>query len=385
MSPEQAQGKAVDPRSDIFAFGAVLYEMATGKRAFDGSDTISTLTAVIRDHPRPMLETHPSVPPELEQIVQRCLRKDPADRWQSMAEIHQALVALRLRIESGSLYPQHIPAMTPAQPPAPAPAPPARKTWMVVAGLACLAAGGAGGGLWYWTHKPKPAPPPLQVAEVTPQPPPPAPPADRALRNDDVIAMVTGKVPARLIMSQIRASKTQFNLSSGEIIRMVKAGVPETVIEVMRDPSKAPPAVESPAGKNTAQNKIAAPVRPAAKPVLLPDGTPMLLVLKEVPPNNAPDGTPLRFEVAGDVVVGGLTVIARGAAAGGRVSREKRSFGRSRAAYLMVQVESVDGKQLRLRTTSSPAKDMEAARRPMLPPGTHYPAYLDGDASITVR
>ena len=62
MSPEQAQGKRVDARSDIFSFGAVLYEMATGQRAFESSSTLSTLTAVLRDETRPIFQLAPDVP-----------------------------------------------------------------------------------------------------------------------------------------------------------------------------------------------------------------------------------------------------------------------------------------------------------------------------------
>ena len=77
MSPEQAQGKKVDTRSDIFSFGAVLYEMATGVRAFEGESSLSTLSAILRDEVKPMSEVAPDVPPQLETVIQRCLRKLP--------------------------------------------------------------------------------------------------------------------------------------------------------------------------------------------------------------------------------------------------------------------------------------------------------------------
>ena len=78
MSPEQAEGLKVDARSDIFSFGAVLYEMVTGRRAFDGDSGISTLSAVLRDEVKPIHEMAPDVPVELADIVNRCLRKNPA-------------------------------------------------------------------------------------------------------------------------------------------------------------------------------------------------------------------------------------------------------------------------------------------------------------------
>ncbi len=71
MSPEQAQGKKVDTRSDIFSFGAVLYEMATGVRAFEGESSLSTLSAILRDEALPMSEVAPDVPPQLEDVIQR--------------------------------------------------------------------------------------------------------------------------------------------------------------------------------------------------------------------------------------------------------------------------------------------------------------------------
>jgi serine/threonine protein kinase len=87
MSPEQAKGKSMDARSDIFSFGAVLYEMTTGQRAFQGETRASTLGAVLRDDPKSITEVDPGIPPELEQIIVRCLRKDPALRFQSAADL----------------------------------------------------------------------------------------------------------------------------------------------------------------------------------------------------------------------------------------------------------------------------------------------------------
>src|SRR5579862_172400 len=85
MSPEQAENRKLDSRSDIFSFGAVLYEMATGKRAFEGESVISTLAAILRAEHRPLTGS------ELDPIVSRCLAKNPADRFQNMAEIKAML------------------------------------------------------------------------------------------------------------------------------------------------------------------------------------------------------------------------------------------------------------------------------------------------------
>lgn len=91
MSPEQAEGRPVDARSDVFSFGAVLYEMATGRKAFDGDSKISILAAIVQQQPMPVSEVAPSVPHELERIISRCLRKGPERRFQHMADLRVAL------------------------------------------------------------------------------------------------------------------------------------------------------------------------------------------------------------------------------------------------------------------------------------------------------
>jgi|ERR1039458_762027 serine/threonine protein kinase len=88
MSPEQAEAKPVDARSDIFSFGLVLYEMLSGRRAFTGDSTIAVMAAIVRDQPEPLRTT-----PAVESIVTRCLSKSPADRFQSMAQLKDALLA----------------------------------------------------------------------------------------------------------------------------------------------------------------------------------------------------------------------------------------------------------------------------------------------------
>jgi serine/threonine-protein kinase len=86
MSPEQAQGLAVDARSDVFSFGAVLYEMLAGSRAFGGTTTVQVLNAVLREDPPPL-----SVLPSIDRIVRRCLQKAPGRRFQTMSEVRAAL------------------------------------------------------------------------------------------------------------------------------------------------------------------------------------------------------------------------------------------------------------------------------------------------------
>ena len=87
MSPEQIQGKDADARSDIFAFGAMLYEMLTGKRAFQGKSQLSLASAILEKDPDPIATVQPLTPPALEQIVRTCLAKDPDDRFQSAHDL----------------------------------------------------------------------------------------------------------------------------------------------------------------------------------------------------------------------------------------------------------------------------------------------------------
>ncbi len=98
MSPEQTTGKTVDARSDIFSFGAVLYEMVSGQRAFQGASTVEILAAVIAQEPK-LLPA--KVPADLASLIARCLRKDPARRYQTMADLKVALEDLREEL-SGS-------------------------------------------------------------------------------------------------------------------------------------------------------------------------------------------------------------------------------------------------------------------------------------------
>src|SRR5262249_9306063 len=98
MAPEQLEGKEADARSAIFAFGTVLYETATGKKAFSGSSQASLISAILRDDPLPISQVQPMSPPALDRVVRGCLAKDPEDRWQSASDIRKQLKG----IEDGS-------------------------------------------------------------------------------------------------------------------------------------------------------------------------------------------------------------------------------------------------------------------------------------------
>src|SRR5271170_6495671 len=99
MSPEQVRGKAVDHRTDIFSFGAILYEMLTGKRAFQRSTSAETVTAILNDDPPSISQIVQTTPPGLQRVVHRCLEKNPEQRFQSASDLAFALEALS---ESGS-------------------------------------------------------------------------------------------------------------------------------------------------------------------------------------------------------------------------------------------------------------------------------------------
>jgi len=99
MSPEQLEGREADARTDIFAFGAVLYEMVTGQRAFEGNSQASLVSSIMSSEPVPLAAVQPMTPPALERIVRTCLAKDPDDRWQSA---HDLAAELRWIAEAGS-------------------------------------------------------------------------------------------------------------------------------------------------------------------------------------------------------------------------------------------------------------------------------------------
>ncbi|HUR35770.1 MAG TPA: protein kinase [Vicinamibacterales bacterium] len=99
MAPEQVEGQDADARSDIFAFGAVLFEMLTGRPAFQGKTQASLIGAILRDEPEPVSQIMPLIPPAISRVVKTCLAKDPDDRFQTM---HDVSLQLQWAIEGGS-------------------------------------------------------------------------------------------------------------------------------------------------------------------------------------------------------------------------------------------------------------------------------------------
>jgi hypothetical protein len=452
MSPEQAQGKKVDTRSDIFSFGAVLYEMATGRRAFEGESSLSTLSSILRDEPKPMIEVAPDVPSALETVFLRCLRKNPDDRWQNMKEVQAALSTLKRESDSGSLYTTRM--MSPAAasqvgrpplPPASSPSAPSGKAIIGIAVLAVVLIGG--GGAWYAMKKQaaQKAAAAAAAAQATPPPAPveavpPPPPPDTTLTNDSVAEMVKEKVPADLILSQIRAAdKTNFDLSTPEVIRLSKAGVTPLIIEQMRNPKHAPLAPPRPAAapQNAKQNSAApapataavpaiptpavtpstvpiatspsatlaspTPATVAASPqmvnVTVPDAMPLRITLAADIPGDADLARPIRFTATEDFLVKGAVVIAKGASVYGEISetpKKKNVFGigSSKLSFKLTKAEAAGGHTINVRalaarrgdgaaqrqvdTGQKTSKDVAAAQ------GAQYIAYIDGEQAITV-
>jgi Tol biopolymer transport system component/predicted Ser/Thr protein kinase len=103
MSPEQAEGKPLDRRTDVFSLGIVLYEMAAGRRPFDGETPMSVVTSIMRDEPSSILELNPGLPRHFSRILKRCLAKEPHRRYSSALDLHNELAALKEELDSGEL------------------------------------------------------------------------------------------------------------------------------------------------------------------------------------------------------------------------------------------------------------------------------------------
>ena len=103
MSPEQAEGRTVDPRTDVFALGVLLHELATGDRPFKGDTQMSVLSAIIKDAPASVSDLKPELPKEFARIIRHCLAKDPEDRYQTAKDLRNDLRSLREDLTSGDL------------------------------------------------------------------------------------------------------------------------------------------------------------------------------------------------------------------------------------------------------------------------------------------
>jgi len=388
MSPEQAEGKRLDGRSDIFSFGAVLYEMLTGRSAFRGSSMLSTLSAVLRDDVQPIVELTPGVPPALEQVVLTCLKKDPSQRFQSMQEVQAALAAFQRGAELGTadFSPPTVRSIVPP--------PQVRSSSSILpVALAVLLLIAAGGGGYWWMQRHRAA---SSIPQTQTLPRAAVAEAGGALTNDKVIEMMAAKVAPSVIVSQIRASKTNFNLSPAEVIRLSKAGVPANVIEAMRDPQGQAGTSGNTAGATTSSSRGAD--TGSEVPVVLGDGLPIRLTLEEDVPNDVAARETLRFEAVQDIRVTDTLVIKKGAAATGAIvdSPKKTILGvGGRVSFRFETVDAVDGQKVKIRATQTPPRNGLSKRllntgfkRPrgvLAPAGTFFLAYIDGSVTVAAK
>ena len=152
MAPEQVRGEHVDARADLFAFGAVFYEMLTGQRAFRRDTAAETMTAILRDEPPELTQQRADLSPALDRIVRHCLEKDPSQRFQSARDIAFALESL-----SGSSPTQPVPVTAP---------PTARRSSWIPLAAAVIAVAGAGAAFWWWSGQPRPVDPTPAVISI---------------------------------------------------------------------------------------------------------------------------------------------------------------------------------------------------------------------------
>jgi len=411
MSPEQAEGKRVDARADIFSFGAVLYEMTTGRRAFEGDSTIAILSAVLRDDVTPLKVVAPEAPRELDHIIGQCLRKDPGARWQSMREVELQLTALRRKSDSGILYQAQ--SAGPATVVIPKPAAPKKspkpllqragslRLLYVSAGVAVLAAVSLSG--WWWnSHRHANDQPSAAVAAPAPVASPPAP-AATALGPNPTVPAASSPNPAPTQPVNGPAANPQRSSPANA------AAAPPAVTPPQASPA-APPA---PVAINTSAPTDASSPAPTPKvvsdnkpaqlvSVKLNDALPFRIVLTEDVPADIAEGQSVSFRVVDGLQVGDAVVIAKGATVTGEVMGEvgkKRFLGigaGSKLSFRLLYTQSVEDEKVRVRAIaalkadSAPVRPFDTgkgskSKEVAAPRGTEYIAYIDGEQTVSVH
>lgn len=401
MSPEQAEGLPVDSRSDIFSFGAVLYEMVTGQQAFRGESGIATLSAVLRDEVVPIHMIAPDVPAEIDNLITGCLRKNAAERWQSMNEIGLALRGVRTRVESSAL-PQGAPVppatqAAPATQPPPTAAPKKGRRFLTLAVTSVAVVGVSIAAAW-WQSRSAPAPvkpstsqapAATSVQPLTSQTPADtsttAAPPDSAASNPPTEASPVPAAP-----SSPAPAKTTRPITESKTAATQPPATPATP----------PPAIASaPTINPTPAPVTKAPPSPQTVPVTIGDGVPFSVALLEDVPADAQVGHTLQFRVLSPVESGGIVVIAKGAIVSGSIASlagRKKLFERSKPRFRLISVEAADGTKIGVRATrTSKSEDDETTafdsakaskeKGLLAASGAEYMAYVDGEQTVNVR
>ena len=144
MAPEQLQGRPTDARADLFAFGAILYEMASGRRAFSGDSQASLIAAILDRDPEPLATVQPQTPSDLDRLIRKCLAKDPDARWQSADDLADELRWIAAGLNQGqAALPTHA-------------RPPRRAARLVVVAVALTLVLAAGAAIWKWNDSVSP-------------------------------------------------------------------------------------------------------------------------------------------------------------------------------------------------------------------------------------
>jgi hypothetical protein len=408
MSPEQAEGKRVDGRSDIFSLGAVMYEMLTGRRAFHGNSDIATLSAVLRDEVAPVSAVVPGVPPEVEDFINVCLRKDPAARWQTMQEVETGLAALQRRWDSGTLSARHAAAvLEPLPKSAPAVAAPAKSVGLkkiLIVGAACVLLLVAAGAAWWLSRRPhatgQVAQAPAASSQVATIPAAPSP--DQPVSPDaaaPAASAPSAPAPAPAVPSSLPAASVPTPPVASKKDASALPQAPQAAAPVVSTAQPVQPvaALPAPAPKPT-KSEIA---RSLAQPVTvtLGDGVPFRIALAQDITVLAQEHEQLTFRAAEDVKAGDTVVIAKGAIVTGEVvnGNGKKFLGiGSKMTFKLNSAEGVDGQKIPVRASATRRPDGPTVRpvdsgkysKPKelaAVSGAEYIAYIDGDQSITLR